>query len=336
MKTALAPREPSLERLANPALRYLLATRPAFLTITLAGCLLGFATAVAGGAAFGWERALATLVLALLAHAGINALNDYFDHLNGTDARNTQRIYPYTGGSRFIQNGVLTPRQVLGLAVALFAVTIAGGLWLLSVAGAGLFWIGLAGLVIGWAYSAPPLRLNSRGLGELFVATGMLLIVAGADMVQRGAFDPLPWLAGAPYALLAANILYINQFPDRAADRASGKLHWVARLQPAAATWGYGLILLLAALALLGGILLGAYDSTPALAHRGSESFRALPLAAAGAFVAWIPAMQAWRQLRRFAVTPEQLAPAIRRTLLAAHALPLLLAASLLLSGDIL
>jgi 1,4-dihydroxy-2-naphthoate octaprenyltransferase len=320
MNTATtAPLEPSRARLANPFSRYLLATRPVFLTITIAGCLLGFATAVAGSTPFDWTRALVTLLLALLAHAGINVLNDYCDHLNGTDARNTQRIYPFTGGSRFIQNGVLSPRQVQLFAVALFAATIIGGLWLLSVAGAGLFWIGLAGLVIGWSYSAPPLQLNSRGLGELCVATGFLLIVAGADYAQRGAWAALPWLAGAPYALLVANILYINQFPDRDADRASGKLHWVARLKPQTAAWGYGLMLMLAALALLGGMLLGA-----------------LPWAAACALVAWIPAALAWRQLRRFAATPGQLAPAIKLTLLAAHVLPLLLATILLLSGDFL
>ncbi len=316
MSTAFAPAEPSRERLTNPFARYVLATRPAFLTITLAGCLLGFAAAVAGGIAFDWPRALTTLLLAVLAHAGINVLNDYCDHLNGTDARNTQRLYPYTGGSRFIQNGVLTPRQIRGFAIALFAATIAGGLWLLSVAGAGLFWIGLAGLAIGWAYSAAPLQLNSRGLGELCVACGFLLVVAGADYVQRGAWSSLPWLAGTPYALLVTNILYINQFPDRAADRASGKLHWVARLQPATAAWGYGLILLLAALALLAGMAMGM-----------------LPRAAALVLVAWMPAVAAWRQLRRFAATPERLAPAIRLTLLAAHLLPLMLAAVLLLSG---
>jgi 1,4-dihydroxy-2-naphthoate octaprenyltransferase len=319
MNTAPSLIEPTRERLANPFARYLLATRPAFLTITLAGCLLGSATAVSSGADFSWDRALATLLLALLAHAGINVLNDYCDHLNGTDARNTQRIYPFTGGSRFIQNGVLTPRQTLVFAVVLFTMTIAGGLWLLSVAGMGLFWIGMAGLVIGWAYSAPPLQLNSRGVGELCVATGFLLIVAGADTVQRGALAQLPLWAGTPYALLVANILYINQFPDRDADRASGKLHWVARLQPATAAWGYGLILLLAALALAVGIMLGV-----------------LPRVSAAAFVAWIPAVLAWRQLLHFAATPEKLAPAIKLTLIAAHALPLLLAAILLLSLNIL
>lgn len=316
MSVAPSPLEPSSERLANPFVRYLLAARPAFVTLTLAGCLLGMATAAADGAALGWGRGLATLLLASLAHAAINVLNDYCDHLNGTDSRNTERIYPYTGGSRFIQNGVLTPRQVRTFALVLFAATIVGGLGLLVVAGGGLFWFGLAGLLIGWSYSAAPLQLNSRGIGELCVAAGFLLVVAGADFVQRGALAPLPWLAGAPYALLVASVLYINQFPDRTADRASGKLHWVARLAPGAAAWGYGLLLLLAVLALLGAILAGALPSTALVA-----------------LVALLPALAAWRQLLRFAAAPGKLAPAIRLTLLAAHVHPLLLAAILLLSG---
>jgi 1,4-dihydroxy-2-naphthoate polyprenyltransferase len=181
-------------------------------------------------------------------------------------------------------------------------------------AGIGLFWIGLAGLAIGWAYSAPPLKLNSRGLGELSVAAGFLLIVAGADYVQRGDFAALPWLIGLPYALLVTNILYINQFPDRRADLLAGKRHWVARLRPEIAARGYGLILLLAGLALLFSI----FNST-------------LPRVGAVGLVALLPALLAWRQLQRLAATPEHLAPAIRLTLVAAHLLPLLLAATLLL-----
>ena len=98
-KVAAVPLEPTPQALANPVKRYVLATRPAFLTITLVGCLLGFATAPA----FSWGLAVLTLLLALAAHAGVNVLNDYYDHLNGTDAANTERLFPFTGGSRFIQ-----------------------------------------------------------------------------------------------------------------------------------------------------------------------------------------------------------------------------------------
>ena len=313
-KLAVAPAEPSLEHLGNPLLRYFLATRPAFLSITLVGVLLGFAIAWHAGVAFDAPAALVTLLLALLAHAGVNVLNDYYDHLNGSDAANTDRLFPFTGGSRFIQNGVLTPRQTLAFGLALFLAVILGGLWLIGRSGFGLFWIGLAGLSIGWAYSAPPLKLNSRGLGEVCVAAGFLLIVVGADFVLRGAFAVAPWLLGLPYALMVTNILYINQFPDRSADLAAGKRHWVARLAPAQAAHGYGLILLLA-MGWLFGLVAGGR----------------IPLWSLIALLAAVPAFVAAKQLRRFAAQPAQLAPAIRATIAAAHLLAVLLALSLVL-----
>jgi 1,4-dihydroxy-2-naphthoate octaprenyltransferase len=313
-KAAVAPLEPRPERLGNPWLRYFLATRPAFLTITLVGVMLGFATAWHAGTPFDVPAALLTVLLALLAHAGVNVLNDYYDHLNGTDAANSDRLFPYTGGSRFIQNGVLTPRQTLAFGLLLFAAVIAGGLWLVGRSGFGLFWIGLAGLVIGWAYSAPPLKLNSRGLGEVCVSVGFLLIVAGADLVQRGGFDPAPWLIGMPYALMVTNILYINQFPDRVADLVAGKRHWVARLRPEAAAWGYLALLLLAA-----GWLSAVAVAGPA----PTLSLVAMPV--------FLPAVAAAFDLRRHASQPGLLAPAIRATILSAHLLAVLLAAALVL-----
>ena len=38
------PLEPTLDALPNPILRYFAATRPAFLSVTFVGCLLGLAT----------------------------------------------------------------------------------------------------------------------------------------------------------------------------------------------------------------------------------------------------------------------------------------------------
>lgn len=305
-KVAAAPLEPTPEALANPIKRYLLATRPAFLTIALAGCLLGFATALE--TAFSWPLALLTLFLAIATQAGVNVFNDYYDHLNGSDEANVDRLFPFTGGSRFIQNGVMSPRQTLLYALILFAGVIAGGLWLIATRGAGLFWIGFSGLLIGWAYSAPPLKLNSRGLGEVCVAAGFLLIVAGADFVQRGALSLNPWLIGLPYALLVTNILYINQFPDRAADIQAGKLHWVARLPPATAARGYWLILAAAVLALCWLVASGW-----------------LPALALVSLLAVLPALKAGRVLSQHAGEPAKLAPALQMTIVAAHLQPVLL-----------
>src|SRR4030067_339316 len=114
----MQPLEPTLSTFQNPFARYFAATRPAFLTASLMACLIGLAIAWHDGLAFDVPLALVTLLFALLAHAGVNVLNDYYDALNGTDAQNTGRIFPFTGGSRFIQNGVLTLGQTRNFGLA--------------------------------------------------------------------------------------------------------------------------------------------------------------------------------------------------------------------------
>jgi 1,4-dihydroxy-2-naphthoate octaprenyltransferase len=263
-------------------------------------CLIGLATARHDGIALNPELGAVTLLFALLAHAGVNVLNDYYDALNGTDAQNTERIFPFTGGSRFIQNGVLTLAQTRSFGFGLmFAVALAG-LWLMLRSALQLSYVGLAGLFIGWAYSAPPFRLNSRGLGELCVMAGFLLVTVGCDFVQRKGFSAAPFVAGLSYALLVANLLYINQFPDRKADAAAGKRHWVARLEVQHARWGYVLIAALAYAWLLSSVALGWLPMFALLA------VFALPLSVKAAGL-----------LLQHAAQPQQLGGAIKLTIAA-------------------
>jgi 1,4-dihydroxy-2-naphthoate octaprenyltransferase len=294
----MPPAEPSLAALPNPLVRYALATRPAFLTVTLCAGLIGLATAWFEAVAFAPLKAIATLWFALVAHAGVNVLNDYYDALNGTDDINSGRIFPFTGGSRFIQNGVLGKTETARFGAGLFGVTMLAGLWLANGSGPGLFAIGIAGLVIGWAYSAPPLKFNSRGFGELCVAAGFALIVIGADYVQRGAWSALPVVAAVSYALLVTNVLYINQFPDRQADAAAGKRHWVVRLAPERARWGYVLLAVFAHGWLIGAVLI-----------------RALPWPTLIALASVTPATAGARGLFQHIAEPHRLAPAIRATI---------------------
>jgi 1,4-dihydroxy-2-naphthoate octaprenyltransferase len=248
------PLEPTLERFANPVVRYFAATRPAFISVSLIAGLLGLASAKESGLTIDLTLATITLIFALMAHAGANVLNDYYDALNGTDLQNTERIFPFTGGSRFIQNGVLTLAQTRNFGLTLMASVVLAGLWLISHSAPQLLYIGLAGLFIGWGYSAPPFNFVSRGWGELCVVGGMLLITVGTDLVQRKSFSTTPLAAGLSYALLTACLLYITQFTDRKADALAGKLHWVARLDVDRACWGYVLISLSAYCWVIGAV----------------------------------------------------------------------------------
>lgn len=219
----------------------LAATRPAFLSVTLVGVILGLSTAAADGAFYSPPLAIMTLLFALLAHAGANVINDYYDALSGCDAANTERIFPFTGGSRFIQDGRLTLCQTAALGYGLLGLVIPAGFYLVYVSGPELLIIGLCGFFAGWAYSANPLKLQSRGLGEVTIMLAWLTVVVGSDYVQRGALASKPIIAGIAYAILVANVLFINQIPDRVADASTGKRTLIVRFGAAFAAKGCAL-----------------------------------------------------------------------------------------------
>jgi 1,4-dihydroxy-2-naphthoate octaprenyltransferase len=306
------PSEPSLATLPNPLLRYFVATRPAFLSVTLVGVIIGLATSFHAGIAIHPATAALTLFFALVAHAGANIINDYHDALSGCDAANNSRVFPFTGGSRFIQNGVISTRATGIYGYCLLAAVIPAGLWLTVVSGPGLIWIGLAGLLAGWAYSAPPFKLQSRTLGEFGIAAAWLLIVVGADFVQRHSFSFAPVAAGLGFSLLVANVLYINQFPDITADAQAGKHTVVVRLGTRGARLGYALIALL------------CYVWVIAMIASGH-----LPKLAAISLLSALPNLAAGRMLWQHADQPGQLAPAIKLTILSALLHGLLLAVAL-------
>lgn len=311
------PLEPTLAAFQNPLARYFAATRPAFITASLMAALLGLAVAWHAALDFDVMLAVVTVFFALLAHAGVNVLNDYYDALNGTDAHNVERIFPFTGGSRLIQNGVLTLAQTRNFGFALLAGVALAGLWLMSRSAPQLLYVGLVGLFIGWAYSATPFRLNSRGWGELCVTAGILSITVGTYFVQSKHYDLAPFAAGLSYALLTMNLLYINQFPDRTADTAAGKLHWVARLDVQHARWGYVLIVVLAYLWLLLSVVLAW-----------------LPLLALLALFALPWSVKAARSLLRHAAQPQLLGDAIKQTIAAMMVHGALLSLALILSKE--
>ncbi|PIE01222.1 MAG: 1,4-dihydroxy-2-naphthoate octaprenyltransferase [Thiothrix nivea] len=293
------PQEPDQSLQNKPLLRYWLATRPGFMAASVVPVLLGTAAYAHQGGQVSLLLLLLSVIAVMLVHAGMNVLNDYYDELNGTDRLNTQRIFPFTGGSRFIQNDVMSAQETFRFGTALLIAAIVLGIGLSLYSGMALIGIGITGLLLGWGYSAPPLRLNSRGFGEIAVALGFgTLPPLGAWFVQSGTLNGYPVLVSIPVALLVANILIINQFPDRKADKASGKHHWVVRLGAKQAPNLYLAIFTLAAANLLFLLISG---QIPLLAM-----ISALPLLAG---------IKATLLLRQHAAEPEQLETTIKLTI---------------------
>ena len=232
-------------------------TRAPFFTATIVPILLGSVIAWARGEPFHWGLFFLTLLGGLLLHAGANMINDYMDHLRGTDAVNVEFVRPFTGGSRMIQEGLLTPRQILTASLLCLASGSVVGLYLTSVRGWAILLIGAIGLFSAVFYVTPGFSLSAIGVGELFIGLNFgVLMTLGAYTVQTGRFSWEPVLASLPVALLIAAVLYINEFQDAAADGAVGRRHLVVRLGKRLAAQGYAALMLAVYLSLLLGVLL--------------------------------------------------------------------------------
>jgi 1,4-dihydroxy-2-naphthoate octaprenyltransferase len=231
--------------------------RAPFFTAVLVPVILGSVIAWQHGYPLQIGYFFMTLIGAVLLHAGANVMNDYADHLNGCDERNTEFVRPFTGGSRMIQNGLLAPREVLTGSLIFLGLSTVIGLTLVGLRGMPILYLGLIGTFCAVFYTIPPFNLAARGIGELIVGLCFgTLMMLGAYYVQTQTFSTEVAVASIPVSLLIAAVLYINEFPDYIADRDSGKRHLVVRMGRPRAFYGYVAMMAMTYLAIIAGVAL--------------------------------------------------------------------------------
>lgn len=252
------------------ARRLFLATRPQFFPAVAVPVALGAAVAWHEEGSFDPLVFALTLAAAVCLHGGMNALNDYFDFRNGADALNRTPLRPFSGGSRLIQDGLVAPGQMRALGATLVAAGSLAGVYLAWAATPLLLVVGAAGLLLGYFYSAPPVSLASRGLGE--AAAGLsfgLLMVVGSCMAQTSAPSLAAAVASLPVSFLIAGLLFINEFPDHEPDRDAGKRNLVVRLGPSRARYGLAAIVAAAFASLIAGAASGVLPALSLAALAG-------------------------------------------------------------------
>ncbi len=257
------PGEPSLAALGGRGLgatlaRYVLATRPKFLSAIALPVILGTTWGALRAGAFDAAALALALVASLAVAAGGNVINDVHDHLSGNDDLNDGRIHPYSGGSRFIQNGILSVEQMARWAYFLLAVGTAAGLLLTFRLGAPVLAFGAIGMALAIVYSAPPVKLSARGLGEVVVGLAFgILPVVGAVWTQSGLITSEAFVLSLPTTFWVVAILLINEVPDSPADAAVGRRTWVVTGGRRAARRLYLLLNALALAGFAGGVAAG-------------------------------------------------------------------------------
>jgi 1,4-dihydroxy-2-naphthoate octaprenyltransferase len=248
--------ETSLEKPSKIRI-WLAEMRAPFLTAAIVPVILGTCVAWASSGIFLIDVFLLTLIAGVFIHIGSNIANDYYDHKSGTDDINVDFVRPFTGGSRMIQRGWMTPREVFAEAMIFFVLGGGIGVYLAYTRGIEVLILGIIGVGSGFFYTAPPFRFVSRGYGEVFIGLNFgVLMTLGAYFVQT---QVLAWEAvypSIPVAILITAVLYINEFPDHDADRDAGKRTIVVRLGRQRAAKGYAVLMAFVYLSIIIPILL--------------------------------------------------------------------------------
>ncbi|MEA5076228.1 MAG: prenyltransferase [Coriobacteriia bacterium] len=215
--------------------KYVLETRPQFLTLAAVLVLHGSALAAWHGSVHIGHSLLAALALILL-QGSVNVLNDWHDwSRSGID--HATRQTPFSGGSGLLPRGEMEPGAALALGIGTLLAGSAIGLYLAWVAGWPLLVLGVAGALSVVLYT--PL-LTRIGLGEIMAGLGLgALPIVGTYYLLTGTFDIAAWVSGIPATLLTYNLLLLNEFPDAEADRAGGRRHMVVVLGKRRARWLY-------------------------------------------------------------------------------------------------
>jgi 1,4-dihydroxy-2-naphthoate octaprenyltransferase len=203
----------------DPVSKLLYLTRAGVFPMTLVAAALAGLLAVYRDADVHWGWFALSAAGILFAHMANNLMNDLFDVEVGTDRedypRNLYSPHP-------VLAGVISKRGLAGLAVGVNALclvimvilTIARDWWIVAFA--------VGGFMLSAAYTAPPLRLKKRGLGEptVVVVWGPLM-VGGCYYAATGTAPGAVMLASLPYAILCTTVLmgkHIDKAPWDAPD----------------------------------------------------------------------------------------------------------------------
>jgi 1,4-dihydroxy-2-naphthoate octaprenyltransferase len=255
---------------------------------------LGAAIAVWAGATLDWGLYRAGQVAVTAFQLMTHYANDHFDY--AADRANATPTH-WSGGSRVLSDGEL-PRSVALAAALAFAVVGSAAsvrLGLQPKTGPWIVPLLVLMLVLSWAYSAPPLQLHSRGLGELNVS----LVVTGL-VPFTGFYLQAPDLHGlrplllalAPLCLLQFAMILGVEFPDAVGDATANKRTLVVR-------WGGRQAARVYAIAVT-----AAYVSLPCLAWAGLPRVVTAAVAVSSPFALWriwcVVARADWQSPRRF------------------------------------
>jgi len=207
-------------------------SRPPFHTVGILPFILGTILAYKINSTISIEIFLLGVLGVILIMLSTYHSGEYFDY-SGDLLSNQLHNNKFAGGSRMLLSGKLPPAIAFWTSVISLIIAAAIGFILQFVYKTGPYTLllGFLGAFSGFFYSTPPVRLVKRGIGEIFIGFCYgWLPVASAFYIQTGMIHPIIHWMAIPIGLTIFNVIFLNEFPDYAADKATGKKNLLNRL----------------------------------------------------------------------------------------------------------
>jgi 1,4-dihydroxy-2-naphthoate octaprenyltransferase len=237
--------------------------RGPFLVLTPVCIFLGASIGKTNDMPFCSLPPILALLGGLLAHIGVNTLNEYYDFKSGLDF-NTKRT-KFSGGSGALPQHPELAHAVLTTGVTALLIIFAIGGYFIWYSGIIIIPIGILGLFIimtytQWLNKSPFACLLAPGVGF------GLLMVLGTHVVLGHTVTITSWLAALVPFFLVNNLLLLNQYPDLEADRSVGRRHLIIAYGIKTGNKVYAIFALAVVVDIVAAVLLGHFPMLSLLA----------------------------------------------------------------------
>lgn len=203
----------------DPITRWLILSRASVVVMTATSAVIGGLLALRDDV-FDAPLLVLTALGLVLAHAGSNLVNDFWDFHHGADTEDSPRV---NYGPHPLRDEAAQWRSFVGITLAILAAAAAIGIYLTVVTGPVLLAFALTGAFVLLLYSGGPLPLKYLGLGEIavFIVWGPLMI-GGTYYVMAESLPGWVVLASVPYALGVTTVLFGKHLDKLAFDTEHG------------------------------------------------------------------------------------------------------------------
>ncbi len=207
---------------------YLRIIRPHIVAGGFLGYSLGALLALIWGGAFSPSAFALGYAIVFFGDLSTHFSNDHFDLELDRDAPNKT-----FGGRNVLVDHPEARRLVKVLALTFSAISVSLAFSMVNLLGHPPILLALVAStnVLGWLYSAPPVRLNARCLGEATIAFGTGLAIPAVGYIVTSGLVDQPFLAfSAPLVLYGLVLGLSLEMPDLEVDRDGGKRNLVVLL----------------------------------------------------------------------------------------------------------